>query len=39
VTTQFHKAEPVAVWEDGLLVSWKIRVHLRPVFVEAVDEG
>jgi hypothetical protein len=39
VTTQFHKAEPVAVWEDGLLASWKVRVHLRPVYVEAVDDA
>lgn len=36
VTTELHKVEPVAVREDGKVVSWKLRVSLRPIYVEAV---
>lgn len=36
-TTELHKAEEIAQREDGLLVSWKVRSHLRPVYVETVD--
>jgi len=36
VTTELHKAEEIAKREDGLLASWKVRSHLRPVYVESV---
>lgn len=36
-TTELHKVEPVAQREEGLLVAWKVRAHLRPVYVEAVE--
>lgn len=37
VTTELHKAEPIAQREEGLLTAWKVRAHLRPVYVEAVE--
>jgi len=37
VTTELHKVEPVVKREEGQVVSWKLRAHLRPVYVEAVS--
>lgn len=37
VTTELAKVEPVVQREDGKVVSWKLRAHLRPVYVEVVE--
>ena len=37
VTTELHKVEEVAHREDGMVDSWKVRAHLRPVHAEIVE--
>lgn len=37
ITSEVAKLEPVPIREDGKIVSWKVRVVLRPTYVEAVD--
>ena len=40
VTARFHKAEPIAEYdsdEETKVVAWKVRVTLKPRFVEVVD--
>ena len=41
VTTRFHKAEPIAVYDpddETKIKSWKLRVTLKPRFVELAEE-
>jgi hypothetical protein len=37
ITAEVAKLTPVPVREDGKIVSWKVRVSLRPTYVEAVE--